>query len=154
MSEVTIRAKATKGRLDQPITDETVKKAVEKGEKARRSGVHATQVRYLPDTDLLQIFFGASNSVTLKAKQYPEFAKLSRAELEHIKLGFGGAALCLDEKDLHVSIAGLIAATPPLVAMAKTVVGTRNGAIISSAKAKAARVNGAKGGRPRNKAAG
>ncbi|MBA5689142.1 hypothetical protein [Rugamonas apoptosis] len=35
--------------------------------------------------------------------------------MDRIEVGFGGSALCLDERDLYVSIAGLVMASKPLM---------------------------------------
>jgi hypothetical protein len=70
-----------------------------------------------------------------------------------MEVGLAGSALCLDERDLHISIAGLVFASMPLMEMAATVIASRNGQRSSLAKARASRENGAKGGRPRQAAA-
>ena len=59
-----------------------------------------------------------------------------------------GSALCLDAHDLHVSIAGLVAASAPLMEMATALVVSRNGSRSSASKTVAARENVQKGGRP------
>jgi len=50
-------------------------------------------------------------------------------------MGFGGSALCLEERDLHVSIAGLVSASQPLMEMAATVISARYGNHGSTASA-------------------
>lgn len=37
-----------------------------------------------------------------------------------LETGYAGSALCLDERDLHVSIAGLVSASEPLMTLAST----------------------------------
>ena len=66
-----------------------------------------------------------------------------------MEVGFAGAAICHEARDLQVSIAGLISASKPLMDMAAVVIASRNGRRSSEAKAQAARANGRKGGRPR-----
>jgi hypothetical protein len=90
----------------------------------------------------------------LPVKNHPELARLTPAELKRLELGFGGSALCLQTRDLHISIAGLISASMPLMEMAATMIASRNGSRSSRAKALAARENGAKGGRPRKQETG
>jgi hypothetical protein len=70
-------------------------------------------------------------------------------ELEGLAIGHGGTALCLDARDLHVSIAGLVSASQPLMDLAARVIAVRNGSRRTEAKAQASRENGRKGGRPR-----
>ena len=103
----------------------------------------------MPDSKSLLIGFADNSAVVLPVKNYPELAKLKRVQLENLALGFAGSALCLEEKDLHVSIAGLVSASAPLMAMAATIVATRNGSRRTVAKSAASRENGQKGGRPR-----
>lgn len=134
---------------DEPVTDELLVRAVVEGRKRRSATLHAKGVRYLPEFEALAVSFSDKAAVLLPVKKYAEFARLSLAELGRIKIGFGGSALCLDERDLHVSIAGLVSASKPLMALASTVVAARNGSRSSAAKALAARTNGQKGGRPR-----
>jgi len=64
-------------------------------------------------------------------------------------LGFGGSALCLDTHDLHISLAGMLAASQPLMDMAASLIAVRNGQKSIAIKSAAARENGLKGGRPK-----
>ena len=143
MSIVTARA-----LFDEPVTDEVLRRAVERG-RQRRPTLHASAVQYVADSQSLRIGFSDLSAVVLPVKNYPELAQLSHAQLDRLVLGFAGSALCLEEQDLHVSIAGLVSASGPLMEMAATVVASRNGSRSSASKAVAARENGQKGGRPR-----
>ena len=143
MSIVTARA-----LFDEPVTDEVLRRAVERG-RQRRPALHASAVQYEADSQSLRIGFSDLSAVVLPVKNYPELAQLSHAQLDRLVLGFAGSALCLEEQDLHVSIAGLVSASGPLMEMAATVVASRNGSRSSASKAVAARENGQKGGRPR-----
>jgi len=135
--------------LDEPVTAEVLARAVERGGKRRMPGLHATAVQYVVDFKALLVGFADGSAIAFPIANYPEFADLSKRELGEIEVGFGGAALCLDSRDLHVSIAGLVSASQPLMELAAVVVAARNGSRISEAKAQAARANGQKGGRPR-----
>ena len=95
------------------------------------------------------IGFGDDSAVVLPIKNYPELAALKKTDIARLTLGFAGSALCLDDHDLHISIAGMIAASEPLMSMASVIIASRNGSQVSAAKASAARANGLKGGRPR-----
>ena len=139
---------AARPLFDQPVTDEVLRRAVERG-RQRRPALHASAVQYVADSQSLRIGFSDLSAVVLPVKNYPELAQLSHAQLDRLVLGFAGSALCLEEQDLHVSIAGLVSASVPLMEMAATVVASRNGSRSSASKAVAARENGQKGGRPR-----
>lgn len=134
---------------DEPVTDEVLARAVEAGRERRATTPLAQQVRYLPEFAALAIVFADDVAILLPVKNYAEFAELTAAELGQVTLGFGGSALCLDARHLHIAIAGLVAASEPLMTLAASMVATRNGSRSSSAKTEAARANGLKGGRPR-----
>lgn len=118
-------------RFDEPVTASVLAKATARGRQRRHPGLHALSVAYLP------------------VKNYPELSALGVAELEGLAIGHGGTALCLEAQDLHVSIAGLVSASQPLMDLAATVIAVRNGSRRTEAKAQASRENGRKGGRPR-----
>jgi len=136
-------------RFDEPITQEALTQAIARGQKRGAEGVRAITVQYVPQLGSLLFGFLDQSAVALPIKNYPELTVLSKNELESLSLGFGGSSLCLDARDLHVSIAGLVAASQPLMDMAATLIAARNGSKSSTSKAAAARSNGSKGGRPR-----
>ena len=114
-------------RFDEPVTEEVLRRATERGQQRRRLALHASAVQYVADSQALTIGFSDQSAIVLPIKNYPELVKLSHAELGRLSLGYAGSALCLDEQDLHVSIAGLVSASAPLMEMAATVVAVRNG---------------------------
>ena len=136
-------------RFDEPVTQAMLTQAIERGRQRSRQGVHATGVQYVPLLKSLLVSFVDHTAVALPVSNYTELAALSDAELNALTLGFGGSALCLESRDLHVTIAGLVSASLPLMEMAATLIAARNGGKRSAAKVEAARANGRKGGRPR-----
>ncbi|VCU69963.1 hypothetical protein PIGHUM_02029 [Pigmentiphaga humi] len=146
----TIKAREYRGEYsDEVVTDGVLASAIAAGHQRRATQLHAKGVRYLPDFKALAVSFEDQTAVLLPVERYEELAGLSVSELERIEVGYGGSALCLAERDLHVSIAGLVSASKPLMELAATVIAARNGRRTSAAKALAARENGRKGGRPR-----
>lgn len=139
----------TSKHYDEAVTPDVLARAVERGAKGRGPALHATGVQYLADLKALLVEFADHSAIAFPIANYPELAVLGQGELDAMEIGFGGAALCLDSHDLHVSIAGLVSASQPLMALAATVIAARNGGRSSEAKAQAARANGQKGGRPR-----
>ena len=135
-------------RSDEPVTEVVLAQAIGLGQKRRKQGLHATAVQYLPAFKSLLVGFADQSAVVLPVKNYPELAELSTDDLDRVVVGFGGSALCLNVRDLHVSIAGLVAASKPLMDMASTVIAARNGSRRSAVKAQTSRANGQKGGRP------
>jgi len=138
-------------RFDEPVSQQVLDRALERG-ALRKNGLHATTVRYLDDLQSLLIGFVDGSAVVLPIKNYLELEGLRAADLAQFEIVLGGSTLCLAEKDLHLSIAGLVLASKPLMEMAATLVAAKNGARSSVAKSRAARENGAKGGRPRKPA--
>jgi hypothetical protein len=143
-----MKIKATM-RFDEPVTAEVLDRAIERGKLRKNAGVHATSVSYVSMIKALLVGFADHSAVALPVRNYPELADLSAADLKGLEVGFGGSALCLDKHDLHISIAGMVAASAPLMAMATTVVAASHGSRSSKAKMAASRENGQKGGRPR-----
>lgn len=132
---------------DEPLTDALLDQAIERGRSRRRGGLHATTVAY--QAPCLSIGFEDGSAILLPVSNYPEFDGFTAADLVELEIGFAGTAVCHARLDLQVSIAGLVSASQPLMAMAAVVVAARNGSQSSAAKAQAARLNGKKGGRPR-----
>lgn len=135
--------------FDEPVTQAVLNQAIERGRLRGGQGVHATAVKYLPVLKSLLISFADHSAVALPVRNYPELTALSAADLGKLTLGLGGSALCLDARNLHVSIAGMVSASQPLMDMAATLVAARNGSKTSAVKVQASRANGQKGGRPR-----
>lgn len=132
---------------DRPVTENRLDEAVDRGGVRRRSSLQAVAVSF--QQPCLVIHFEDDSGVLLPVNLYPEFADFEPEDFAGVKLGFAGTALCHDDKDLQISIAGMIAASQPLMSMAASVIASRNGRQSSTAKAEAARANGKKGGRPR-----
>ena len=143
-----------KKHFDEVVTPEVLTQAMKRGRVRVSAGVHATGVQYVSVLKSLLISFVDHSAVALPIQNYPELAALNEAELNALELGFAGSALCLEAQDLQVSIAGLVSASQPLMAMAASLITARNGSKSSSFKAEAARANGQKGGRPRLARAG
>ncbi|MCF4996474.1 hypothetical protein GIW70_10710 [Pseudomonas syringae] len=133
--------------LDRPVTQSLLDEAIERGKTRQAVGLQAVGVSY--QDPCLVIRFEDGCGVLLPPAQYAELDGFDKADLEALTVGFGGTALCHADKDLQVSIAGMISASKPLMAMAASVIASRNGRQSSAAKAEAARANGRKGGRPR-----
>ena len=139
--------------VDEPVTAAVLEQAVARGAVRRRQSLHAADLAYLPESESLRIGFADHSAVILPLGIYPELAALSSKDRARLTLGYAGSAVCLEERDLHISIAGLVSASADLMAMAYGVVAARNGSRTTEAKASAARENGRKGGRPRRTAA-
>ncbi|AWY41309.1 DUF2442 domain-containing protein [Pseudomonas putida] len=140
----TIKAKA---QADTPITESGVDEAIKRGQLRRNNSLQATAVNFIDPC--LAVTFEDGSGVLLPVANYPEFDDFEAEDFAGLTIGFGGTALCHEGKDVDVSLAGMISASQSLMAMAASVIASRNGRQSSAAKAEAARANGKKGGRPR-----
>jgi hypothetical protein len=141
-----VKAKETN---DEVVTPTALARAIELGRTRRKSAPMAKSVCYLAEFESLAVRFADKVAILFPVKKYAEFARLNLSQLGRITIGFGGSALCLDEQDLHVSIAGMMSASQPLMALATTIIASKNGSRRSQIKASSSRENGKKGGRPR-----
>lgn len=132
---------------DRPVSEAVLDEAIRRGQVRHKNGLQATAVTFLEPC--LAVSFIDGSGVLLPVEHYPEFDGFEVEDFADLKVGFSGTALCHEGKDLHVSIAGMISASKPLMDMAASVIASRNGRQSSAAKAEAARANGRKGGRPR-----
>ena len=131
------------------VTDEVLKRAILRG-KSRDGDLHAVRLQFVSKPSrAMHISFADKSGVVLPISLYPQLARLKTEQLERMSLGMAGSAVCLDEEDLHVSIAGMVAASQQMSMMVKQVSAALQGSVRSDAKAAAARANGAKGGRPK-----
>jgi len=137
-------------RFDVPVTQEGLDQAIANGSKRASAGFRATAVHYVPAYRVLLFSLSDRSAVALPVSNYPEISALIDQELHALSLGFGGSALCLDTHDLHMSLAGMVEASQPLMDLAATLVAKNNGKKSSAAKSAAARENGCKGGRPKS----
>lgn len=142
-----------RNRFDEPITAKTLKEAITRGQERAKHGLQATRVQYEPRFKSILIGFVDQSAILLPIQNYAELATLAKEELDQLSIGFGGSALCLEAKDLHVSIVGLVKASQPLTELATTVTASHNGSRTSKIKAAASKSNGLKGGRPKKSAA-
>jgi len=108
----TISARTISGK---PVTEEVRDEAVAKGRARTLTSVHAIALRYLKSLRAIELDFADRTSITLPIEKYEELASLSHDALSRLELGLGGSALCLGERNLHISIAGLVAASQSLM---------------------------------------
>ncbi len=118
----TIKAKPP---IDNPVTEDRLEEAIKRGKLCRNSGLQATAVAFLDPC--LAVSFEDGSGVLLPVRNYPEFDGFEVENFAGIEVGYIGTALCHEGKDLQVSIAGMISASEPLMAMAASVIASRNG---------------------------
>jgi hypothetical protein len=104
-------------------------------------------VSYDARADALRLTLSSGVRLSIPRSQIPPLAKANSEELSAVYPGNGGATISQDELDIDVFIPGLIDRI-----FGRTIrgdQGRRAGKISTLAKARAARKNGRKGGRPK-----
>jgi hypothetical protein len=107
----------------------------------------ADSVRYDARKDAIILKMVSGLVVSVPRKLSAELAKLDKRSLRYIGLTMFGEALEIKSKDLHLSVGGLL---HRLLGIDHS---ERGGRARTPAKARAARLNGRKGGRPKKRAA-
>lgn len=96
----------------KPISAAQLQGAIERGQSRMSTHSPATKVEYLEASHSLCLDFANNTTSLLSCQHYPEFASLPPTLLQQITVGLAGTALVLEEADLHVSVAGLLADCP------------------------------------------
>ena len=107
----------------------------------------ATAARYDAASGRVVVEIGDGAMFGFHAGSEPALAGLSPAQLASVRVGSGGSVLHWPDADVHIDVPGMIAHLVNLAAWAPRYLGGRT----STAKARAARENGRKGGRPRKR---
>jgi hypothetical protein len=101
---------------DQPVTQQVLDQAIDQGRKRNATDIQPITLRFLSELNALAIGFSDQTALLLPVANYPELRELSVTELGQIELGFGGKAICLEHRDMHMSISGMISASESLMA--------------------------------------
>ncbi len=132
------------------LSDRIIDAALERGRLARETEPRAAVARY--DAPVRRIVVELTNGCTFTFP--PAMAQglehATDAELEAIEILGQGYGLHWEALDVDLSLPGLMAG----IFGTKAYMARRAGQATSPAKANASRINGAKGGRPRNSANG
>lgn len=115
---------------------------------ARATEPRAKSARYSRTTGLLTIVLTNSATMAFPAHLAPGLENASPAELAKVKVLPSGDGLSWDSLDVDLSVAGLFETMFGLSGWMRAL-GRHGGKARSAAKTRAARENGAKGGRPR-----
>ncbi len=116
--------------------------------EADRVEPRATSVRYDCEQALVLVQLRNGYVFGFPPERVPGLEKATRAQLQDIAISPSGDGLHWDQVDAHASLTGLIADALNLREWAPRILGQ----IRSAAKARAARKNGIKGGRPARRA--
>lgn len=113
-------------------------------EKAEReAGLRAKTARYDRKVGRLVLELTNGYELGIPVITLPALRNATQAELTAVEVGCAGSSIRIPALDADYSVPGLI------LALTAREVGRRGGQVRSKAKSLAAKVNGAKGGRPR-----
>ena len=120
--------------------------------RARLSTPHADQVQYDRSSRQLHIQLTNGAALAIPVVLVPSLRAASDRDLGDVTVGPAGVGLRWERLDADLTVAGLVRLVLGTQVLLR-VAGSVGGAARTTAKARAARLNGLKGGRPRNTAA-
>ena len=122
------------------------------GERQARDPSAVIAVRSLRRRDAIELTFNSGGTMTIPRGVIPEFGEVPTDSLKRLTVSVAGDAIACRAHDIDIHIPGLVEAVfgSRLLSAAFA---RRGGQRRSKAKTAAARANGAKGGRPRNRPA-
>jgi hypothetical protein len=139
-------------RLSKAQFDQQYDAAVKRGAMEWEAGRRAVSARY--DRGKKRIVMELSNGCIFgfPAATMPALTGMSEAQLARVTVSPAGSGLIWEAEDVDLSVPGLLLSSVG-TAEGMRILARKGGRAMSPAKAKAARANGAKGGRPRKKKA-
>jgi hypothetical protein len=136
----------------QRISDAEYAAALAPGRIEVETEIRAQAVRYVPERDAIEIVTSRNAGFLIPRQWIGALQDVPTAELGKFEVWPDGSAIELEERDVHISIHGLLTAILPAMLPSRSVAAifaSRGGQVTSRAKRKSSKANGRKGGRPR-----
>jgi hypothetical protein len=137
------------------ITDAEYAAALVAGQAAAEAEVRAQAVRYVPDRDAIEIVTTRNAGFLIPRGWIGALQDVPIEDLAKLEIWPDGSAIELEDRDIHISVHGLMSAILPAMLPPRAVAAifaSRGGKATSDAKRSSAQANGRKGGRPRKAA--
>jgi hypothetical protein len=137
------------------ITDTAYAAALVAGQAAAEEEVRAQAVRYVPDRDAIEIVTAGNAGFLIPRGWIGALQDVPTDDLAKLEIWPDGSAIELEDRDIHISVHGLMTAILPAMLPPRAVAAifaSRGGKATSDAKRSSAQANGRKGGRPRKAA--
>jgi hypothetical protein len=134
------------------ITDADYAAALAAGRAETETEIRAQAVRYVPDRDAIEIVTTRNAGFLIPRQWIGALQDVPTEDLGQLEIWPDGSAIELEDRDIHISVHGLLTAVLPAMLPPRAVAAIfarRGGRASSEAKRSSAQVNGRKGGRPR-----
>jgi hypothetical protein len=135
------------------ISAQDLAHAIAAGQREAEAEFRASDVRYLPDRDAVEILTTGGAGFLIPRAWIAAIAGVPVADLAALAVWPDGSAIELQALDIQISVDGLLTQLLPVMLPPRVLAGhfgSRGGKATSAAKTASARANGRKGGRPRN----
>jgi hypothetical protein len=139
----------------QRISDAEYAAALAAGRIEAEIEIRAQAVRYVPERDAIEIVTSRNAGFLIPRQWIGALQDVPTDELRKLEVWPDGSAIELENRDIQISVHGLLTAILPAMLPAQSVAAifaSRGGQASSSAKRKSSRANGRTGGRPRKRA--
>lgn len=137
------------------IADAEFAAALAAGRVDAETEIRAQAVRYVADRDAIEIVTTRHAGFLVPRGWIGALQDVPVEELAQLDVWPDGSAIELEDRDIHISVDGLLTALLPAMLPTRTVAAifaSRGGRATSDAKRSSAQENGRKGGRPRKSA--
>lgn len=137
------------------ITDAEYAAALAAGRVEVGMEIRAQAVRYVPDRDAIEIVTTRNAGFLIPRQWIGALQDVPTQDLARLEVWPDGSAIELEDRDIHISVHGLLTAILPAMLPPRAVAAvfaSRGGRATSDAKRSSAQANGRKGGRPRKSA--
>jgi len=134
------------------ITDAEYAAALAVGRSEAESEIRAQAVRYMPDRDAIEIITNRNAGFLVPRQWIGALQDVPAEDLAKLEVWPDGSAIEIEDRDIHISVHGLMTAILPAMLPPRAVAAifaSRGGRATSEAKRSSAQANGRKGGRPR-----
>lgn len=140
---------------EHQITDVEYAAAIAAGRAEAETEIRAQAVRYVPERDAIEIVTTGNAGFLIPRQWIAALQDVPEADLDRLEVWLDGSAIELEDRDIQISVHGLLAALLPAMLPPRVVTAmfaSRGGKARSEAKRRSAQANGRKGGRPRKTA--
>lgn len=137
------------------ITNAEYAAAIAAGLAEAEAEIRAKGVRYVPERDAIEIMTNRNAGFLIPRQWIDALEDVPTQDLTKLEVWPDGTAIELEDRDIHISVHGLLAAVLPAMLPARAVAAIfarRGGKATSDAKRVSSQANGRKGGRPRKRA--